>query len=178
VAEQESRVRFQQLLLPHLDAAYNLAYWLARNEQDAQDVVQEAFLRAWRFFGSFHGGDERAWLLAIVRNTCFTWLQKNRPGAQASFDEELHDSLDETPEPVEAMVRQDDREALKNAIEELPMELREVVVLRELQGLSYKEIAKVAAVPLGTVMSRLSRARGRLEECLKARFAKENSVGL
>jgi RNA polymerase sigma factor (sigma-70 family) len=177
--DQENRSRFEQLVLPHLDAAYNLAYWLTRNQADAQDVVQEAYLRAWRFFPNFRGGDECAWLLTIVRNTCFTWMQKNRAaGSTVAFDEALHDGADERLEPVDAMTRQDDTEALKKTIEELPAELREVVVLRELQGLSYKEIAKITAVPLGTVMSVLSRARDRLEECLKAKLAKENAIGL
>jgi RNA polymerase sigma-70 factor (ECF subfamily) len=166
--------RFEQVVLPHLDAAYNLARWLTRHEQDAEDVVQEAYLRAFKFFAGFHGQDARAWLLAIVRNTCYTWLEKNRPrDVTTSFDEGLHGAAGEALDPEKLLLRQDDREAVRAALEELPVEAREVLVLRELEGLSYKEIAAVADVPLGTVMSRLTRARQRLHAALSRRRAEE-----
>jgi len=151
--------------MAHLDAAYNLARWLARNERDAEDVVQEACLRAFRFLDSFHGGNARAWFLAIVRNTYFTWLEKNRGQAlNVPFDEEmLAGSADidgAACDSVERLLQQeDDRRLVNRALDGLPAEFREVIVLRELEDLSYKEIAQVAAIPLGTVMSRLARAR-------------------
>jgi len=152
-------------MLPHLGAAYNLARWLTRDDHGAEDVVQEAYLRALKSFGRFHGIDGRPWLLAIVRNVCYTWLQQQRNrGPVASFDEALHgaDALD----PETLLLRKEDQLAVRQAVDELPVELREVVVLRELEGLSYKEIATVAEIPLGTVMSRLSRARDRLHQRL------------
>ncbi len=158
---------FEQTLLPHLGAAYNLARWLTRNEQDAEDVVQEAYLRALRFFGGFTGGDGRAWLLAIVRNASYDWL--SRPGAAASttpFDEEIHgqDEVPETPETL--LLQQAGRDAIRREIEMLPIAWREVLILREFEGLSYREIAGIAGIPVGTVMSRLARARARLHERL------------
>jgi RNA polymerase sigma-70 factor (ECF subfamily) len=159
---------FDQVVLPHLDAAYNLARWLTRNGHDAEDVVQEAFLRALRFFGGFHGGNARAWLLAIVRNTCYDWLRRNRPSeASASFDEEVHSSaVDPNPTPEDLLIEQSGRLRLREALETLPLAWREVLVLRELEGLSYKEIADVAGIKMGTVMSRLARARAGLQQQL------------
>ncbi len=159
-------------MLPHLDAAHNLARWLTGNDQDAEDVVQEAFLRALRFFGSFRGGDGRSWLLAIVRNTCRDWLRQHRATA-AAFDEELHtpDADVETPETL--LVQQADRERVRRALEALPIPWREVLILRELEGLSYREIGEVAGIPPGTVMSRLSRARRRLQRELASSRAEE-----
>jgi RNA polymerase sigma-70 factor (ECF subfamily) len=165
--EAEDRARFEQALLPHLNAAYNLARWLTRDDHGAEDVVQEAYLRALKSFGGFHGTDGRAWLLAIVRNTCYTWLQQKRArGPTAAFDEAIHGVAAEALNPETLLRRKEDRQAVQRAVEELPEELREVVVLRELEGLSYKEIAAVAAIPLGTVMSRLARARERLHQRL------------
>jgi len=159
--EQSDVARFEQTVLPHLDAAYNLARWLTRNDTDAADVVQEAFLRALKFFGGFRGGDTRAWLLTIVRNACYTWLRRNRVNELATpFDEETHSVESDDPETI--LLEGADREMLRQALEALPVEFREVVILRELEGLSYKEIAGVADVPVGTVMSRLARARKRL----------------
>ena len=156
--------RFEEACLPHLSAAYNLARWLTRDEGDAQDVVQEAYLRALRFFDGFRGGDARAWLLAIVRNTCYDWLRKNRSGDSSTpFDEELHTPLAQSATPEHSLMRHVDRETLRGALAALPPAFREVIVLRELEGLSYKEIARVADVPIGTVMSRLARARGLLQ---------------
>jgi RNA polymerase sigma factor (sigma-70 family) len=165
VSEQNKLAHFERVVLPHMDAAYNLARWLVRNEADAEDVVQEAFLRAFKFFGGFHGGDGRSWLLTIVRNTCYTWLQQNRArDLTIQFDEEVHSTEANNPESV--LLEGVDRQMLKQALEELPVEFREVVILRELEGLSYKEIAGIAEVPVGTVMSRLARARKRLHLCL------------
>ncbi len=169
--EQSKISRFEQAVLPHLDAAYNLARWLTRNEADAEDVVQEAYLRAFKFFGGFHGENSRAWLLTIVRHTSYTWLQQNRAHEMTTeFDEEIHSVESDNPETM--LLERADRALLKQALEELPVEFREVVVMRELEGLSYKEIAGMIDVPIGTVMSRLARARKRLWLCLTSR-AKE-----
>ena len=175
--ETPKRERFEQTVLPHLDAAYNLARWLTRSDQDAQDVTQEACLRAFRFFDGYQGGNMRAWFLTIVRNTCYTWLHQNRApgGSDEVFDEEIH-STDESggasPE-IQALAGAD-RETLRRALEELPAVFREVLVLRELEGMSYKEIADVSSVSLGTVMSRLARARTRLRQALGASLGKES----
>ncbi|HZV05904.1 MAG TPA: sigma-70 family RNA polymerase sigma factor [Gemmataceae bacterium] len=161
--------RFDQTILPHLSAAFNLARWLTRNDHDAEDVVQEAYLRAYQFFDGFHGGDGRAWLLRIVRNTCYSWLEKNRPREPAVvFDETKHSAEQKESGPEVPLIAREDREMLRRALEELPPEFRETIVLREMEGLSYKEIAAVSGVPMGTVMSRLARARERLYECLAA----------
>ena len=171
-----SRERFEQAVLPHLDAAYNLARWLTRNEHDAQDVTQEAFLRAFRFFDGYQGGNMRAWLLTIVRNTCYTWLHQNRPPeAAVEFDEEIHSSESSGgADPELQVLASADKETLHRALEELPGIFREVLVLREMEGMSYKEIANVASVSIGTVMSRLARARMRLRESLGAALGKES----
>ena len=139
--------------------AYNLARWLTGNDHDAEDVTQEAYLRAYRFFESFRGADSRAWLLAIVRNTCHTWLQQNR---RLSFEPNLGEAEAAGPSPEVLVLEKAGRETLRQAIEELPAEFREAIVLREIEGLSYKEISAVTGVPIGTVMSRLARARDRL----------------
>jgi RNA polymerase sigma-70 factor, ECF subfamily len=171
-----TRESFEQAVLPHLDAAYNLARWLTRNEQDAQDVTQEAFLRAFRFFDGYQGGNMRTWLLTIVRNTCYTWLQRNRPPESAvEFDEEIHsnESAGEADPEIQALAGAD-KAAVHRALEELPDIFREVLVLREMEGMSYKEIADVASISLGTVMSRLARARTRLRQSLGAAMGKES----
>ena len=171
MGDQSKLTRFEQSVLPHLDAAYNLARWLTRNEHDAEDMAQESYLRAFKFFEGFHGTDARAWLLAIVRNTCYTWLQQNRGREMmASFDEEIHTRENEASNPAKLVLKSDDREMLKEALEELPVEFREVVVLRDLEELSYKQVAEIANIPLGTVMSRLARARERLKRLLCARL--------
>jgi RNA polymerase sigma-70 factor, ECF subfamily len=167
VGEKNQLGRFEQTILPHLDAAYNLARWLTRNEQDAEDMVQEAYLRAFRFFNAFRGVDGRAWLLTIVRNTCYTWLQQNRAHEITTvFDEEIHSIDSDTSNPATLVMQNTDHQLLTRALDELPVEFREVVVLRDLEGFSYKEIADIANIPTGTVMSRLARARERLKKLL------------
>ncbi len=173
LTEPNKQARFERAALPHLDAAYNLARWLTRDAHDAEDVVQEAYLRAYRFFDGFRGGDGRAWLLAVVRNTCYTWLKRNRPPTPAvPFDEALH-AGDESFSPEALFLQGAAREMLHEALSELSPEFREVVVLRELEGLSYKEIAAVTEAPLGTVMSRLARGRGMLRDRLTRRLHEE-----
>jgi len=165
VLDSQEQVRFEMLVLPHLDAAFNLARWLLRNGADAEDVAQEAMLRSYRFFSGFHGGDVRAWLLQIVRNTCYTWLEKNRHEKDMTeFDEELHGIASPTPETL--AIAGNNRERVTRALESLPARYREVIVLRELEGCSYKEIATITGIPMGTVMSTLSRARRQLQAAL------------
>ena len=166
--------RFEAVVLPHLDSAYNLARYLTRDLHDAEDVVQEAYLRALRYFGGYRGGDARAWVLAIVRNTFHTWRRRERHGDEAMvFDEERHSEAVEGAHPGALLDTALDREALERALERLPTEFREVLVLRELEGMSYKEIGTVVGVPVGTVMSRLARARERLQALLKLDAFKE-----
>jgi RNA polymerase sigma-70 factor (ECF subfamily) len=163
--DSQDQVRFEMLVLPHLDAAFNLARWLLRSGADAEDVAQEAMLRSYRFFHGFHGGDARAWLLQIVRNTCFTWLEKNRRVKDMTeFDEESYGLPSPTPEAL--AIEGDNRGRLTHALESLPPRYREVIVLRELEGCSYKEIAAITSIPIGTVMSTLSRARRQLQLAL------------
>jgi RNA polymerase sigma-70 factor (ECF subfamily) len=162
----DERDRFQQAVLPHLAAAYNLARWLTRDDHDAEDIVQEAYLRALKSFGGFHGTDGRAWLLAIVRNACYTWLKQKRVREPAAvFDETIH-RVDTAATPATLLLQKENKQMIRAAVEELPVDLREVIVLRELEGLSYKEIAAVADIPMGTVMSRLARGRERLQNLL------------
>ncbi|HTK08157.1 MAG TPA: sigma-70 family RNA polymerase sigma factor, partial [Ktedonobacteraceae bacterium] len=156
--------RFEQLILPHLDAAYNLARWLTHNDQDAQDVVQEAYLRAFKFFHSFRGGDSRSWLLTIVRNTCYTWLQRQH--IDERFDEELHDTECAFSNPEDLHIQQIEQGKITEALNNLPTEFREIIVLREIEDLSYKDISAIMHIPLGTVMSRLARARKQLQRFL------------
>lgn len=163
--DPQEQSRFEMLVLPHFDAAFNLARWLLRGAADAEDATQESLLRAYRFFPGFHGGDVRAWLLQIVRNTCYTCLEKNRRvDDMTEFDEELHGVPGPTPEGL--AIAGDNRERLTRALESLPPRYREVIVLRELEGCSYKEIAAITSIPIGTVMSTLSRARRQLQSAL------------
>jgi RNA polymerase sigma-70 factor (ECF subfamily) len=170
--------RFEQTVLPHLDAAYNLARWLTRNEHDAEDVVQEAFMRAMRYFDRMKGNEARPWLLAIVRNTCWSWLEKNRPadvvalddaGALPADGEGLGQSGMET-NPEVILLHSANRKLVNQALEELPVAFREVIVMREIEDLSYKEIAAIAGIPAGTVMSRLSRGREMLKRAIESRM--------
>jgi RNA polymerase sigma-70 factor (ECF subfamily) len=156
---------FEEIILPHLNAAYNLARWLTRNDQDAQDVVQESYLRAFRFFDGYRGGDGKSWLLAVVRNTCFTWRRHERRSSNEPFDEMTHSSNMQAQNQEETLVQSSKMSVLRNCIETLPSGFREVLVMRELEEMSYKAISDVACLPVGTVMSRLSRARKRLAEC-------------
>lgn len=167
MTEQNGPGTFEQVVLPHLDAAYNLARWLTRNRQDAEDVVQEAYLRAFRFFAGFRGGDARAWLMRIVRNTFYTWLHANRPLQDATeFDENVFSPDFRAPNPEEVVFQNDSDALVRKALEKLPPNFREVLILRELEGMSYREIADITGMPVGTVMSSLSRARGRLRQAL------------
>ena len=159
------RASYEEALLPHLDAAYNLARWLTRDERDAEDVVQEAYLRAFKHFDAFKGGDARPWLLAIVRNTYYTWIQRNRlPEVATTFDEAKDMHISDAPDPETLLLQEADRQTIRRALRKLPAEFLEVIVLREFEELSYKEIAEVIQVPVGTVMSRLARARKRLAQ--------------
>jgi RNA polymerase sigma-70 factor, ECF subfamily len=160
-------VDFERTFLPHLDSAYNLARWLVKNNQDAEDVVQEAYLRALRFSAGYRGGDPRAWLLAIVRNTAFSFLQRNKKSdSAAEFDEDVHGADCQRDTVEAAVIRQADGEAIRAALSALPDDFREVILMREIEGLSYKEIADATDLPIGTVMSRLARARKRLHRAL------------
>ena len=173
-AEKEDLRSFEALMLPHLDAAHNLAKWLLRNEQDAQDVVQEAYLRAFKSFAGFHGSNGRAWLLKVVRNTSYTLLKKNRAvDITTTFDEEIHASGHDSASPATILEHAEDAELIRKAMEELPVDSREILTLRHQEGLSYKEIADVAQILPGTVMSRLVRARAKLSEYLAAQIGKE-----
>jgi RNA polymerase sigma-70 factor (ECF subfamily) len=166
VPEKAELARFEQVVLPHLGAAHNLARWITGNDHDAEDVVQESYLRAFKFFGGYRGENSRPWLLTIVRNTCFTWLRQNRFSELSTELEEIHGSERDPVNPESILLAAAQGEIVRKAIEELPPEFREVVILREMEGMSYKEIADIASIPVGTVMSRLARARSRLQELL------------
>lgn len=167
--------RFVEEVLPHAGAAYNLARWMSRSEADARDIVQEAFVRALRYFGSYHGGAARAWLLSIVRNTACTWLSSNpsvaqQDGAAPSTTAASEDSAHfDDGDPLAEVTRQEESNHLRQAIAQLPVEFREVLILRELEDLSYRQIATIVGCPIGTVMSRLSRARDQLGDRLRGK---------
>jgi len=169
-AEKENLMSFEAHILPHLDAAHNLARWLLRNEQDAEDVVQEAYLRAFKSFEGFRGSDGRPWLLTIVRNASYTFLKENKAvDLTILFDDEIHAIGQESASPATILEHAEDAELIRNAIDALPAESREILALRHQEGLSYQEIADIAHIPPGTVMSRLARARAKLKGCLAAR---------
>ena len=174
--EQRNNLQlFEATLLPHLSAAYNFARWLLRDESGAEDVVQESYLRALKYFSGYHGGDSRAWLLTIVRNTSYNWLQQNRARELINPIDDATEALaatnDANPETV--LLQRIDQDLLREALSELPIEFREVLILREMEGLSYKEIAALAELPIGTVMSRLARARARMQQRLAGRLNQE-----
>jgi len=176
----DQRLRFEQMVAPHLGAAYNLARWLTRNDHDAQDIVQDAALRALRFIDGLRGDNARPWLLGIVRNATWTWLQANRP-AEVSSQEDVGEPQLPAPardEPENAAIRRADARLLNEAIAALPPALREVIVLREMEDLAYRQIAEIAGVPIGTVMSRLSRARRLLTQSVKAIEAAADRQGV
>jgi len=165
---------FEAIVLPQLGAAYNLARWLTRNDHDAEDVVQEAYLRAFRFFDGFRGGDVRAWLLTIVRNTYYTWLSNNRlRDLSAPLEDEDWELESDAPDPELNAIQTSERDRLEHAIEALPAEFREVLTMREIEEMSYKEISDIVGIPIGTVMSRLARARKRLQRCLANMLGRE-----
>lgn len=156
---------FEEVALPHLQAAYNLARWLTRNDKDAEDVVQEAYLRAYKHFGTFCANDARPWLLAIVRNTYHTWIRRNRfAHIEITLDDETFTHPQSVDDPEMLLLKEVDKQILRGALRRLPIEFLEVIVLREFEQMSYKQIAEVVEIPLGTVMSRLARARRRLAE--------------
>jgi RNA polymerase sigma-70 factor (ECF subfamily) len=185
--EESRRGRFEAAVLPHLDAAYNLARWLAGNTTDAEDVVQDAYLRAFRYFDAFQGGNFRVWLLTIVRNAFITWVKENRSGRMmfvpdtpvaqtADTEETMWGSRPRDPESL--LLESIDSQTLSRLMEQLPLEYREVLLLREVEDLAYKEIADVTGVPIGTVMSRLSRARLSLRKLWLQQAETENAHGV
>ena len=175
--QDDRRSRCERAILPHLDAAYNLARWLTRNDQDAEEIWQTACLRAVQFFDGFQGTDARAWLLTIVRRSFYTWLhqQKRRQEIAEPFDEDVHAVEAGGPDPEAELLRRADARLLHEAFEALPLPFREIIVLREIEGMSYKEIAAIVGIPLGTVMSRLARARRHLQEFLIERGVRRTS---
>jgi RNA polymerase sigma-70 factor, ECF subfamily len=189
VTDQTQQAAFERMMLPHLDEAFDLARWLTGNRSDAEDVVQEAYLRALKYFSSFRGLESRAWLLTIVRRSCWSWLRINRSQQLVFTDEDvgmegqngatviaLHPNAGETPESL--LTDKEARAHLNQAVQGLPVHYREVIVLREIHNLSYKEIADIAGIPIGTVMSRLARARGVLAKFLGGRVSNEAANGL
>ena len=171
--DRQKTAQFEQRILPHLDAAYNLARWLTRNQQDAEDIVQDACVRAFRFFDGFNGESGRPWLLKIVRNTFYTWAEHRRVDRETySLDELFHELHDELADADEVLQKTIDVDLLGRLLGRLPVEFREVMVLRELEGFSYKEIASIVEIPIGTVMSRLARAR----KCLANHLAAEGAI--
>jgi len=175
LTSRENSARFRLLLEPHLDAVYNYARWLTRNDSDAHDVAHDAVLRALEYLDGFKGDRIRPWLLTILRNTFYTWLKKERPVELAeSFEEETHAGPYEAADPQALALRNADRRVLATAIERLPRDYREPLILREMEDFSYKEIGALLEIPIGTVMSRLARARKQLGQILRARGVGEN----
>jgi RNA polymerase sigma factor (sigma-70 family) len=176
VDREDSKTRFANVVIPHLDDAYGLARWVMGNRADAEDVVQEACLRALRGIAGFTGGNQRAWVLAIVRNAAYDSLRKNRSPTVVHLDDleavermqTRDDALSAGDNPEAALIARTDEAGLEAAIAGLPTVFRETLVLRDVQGLDYREIATITGVPIGTVMSRLARARGRVIATLGA----------
>jgi RNA polymerase sigma factor (sigma-70 family) len=165
---------FEQIILPYLDDAYNLARWMTRNPEDAKDIVQESLIRAFRYFEGYHGGSAKAWLLTIVRNTGYTWLRQHRAHeSNTVLEEAALDVPEQSPGPDTQMAQSANQELLRKALEKIPLEFREIVILRDLEGFSYKEMVAITGLPIGTVMSRLSRARNRLQREVMDRGGKE-----
>ena len=161
----EDRRRFEEIFLPFLDAAYNLARWIVQHDQDAQDIVQDAYLRAFKGYHGFRGGNSRAWFLTIVRNTAYTWINRHAADAKlVPYEEEKHAEIISFNQSGNEIVSEKRKEYLQSALERLPTEFREIIILYELEGLSYKDLVLALGLPVGTVMSRLSRARRRLQE--------------
>jgi RNA polymerase sigma-70 factor, ECF subfamily len=176
----DRRARFERVVLPHLDAAYSLARWMTRNDADASDIVQDAFLRAFRYFDGYRDGDAKSWLLKIVRHTCYSWLARNRPADVTSLEAEVEFGGEAAIGSVDAEVLLESRSDLRRInqlIAALPVPLREILILRELHELGYQEIAEVTGVPIGTVMSRLYRARSQLLRAFDS-AAPDSSVGM
>lgn len=177
----EERERFERLMLPHLDAAYGLARWMTKNDELANDAVQEAFLRALRFFGSLRGEDGRPWLLKIVRNACLELMQRERFAGAETFDEERDDAIAAAAvvvlpvNPEAAAIERAERQLVRDCLAELPCDFREALVLREIQGCTYREIAGITGAPIGTVMSRLARARRLLQGRISLRVRREGT---
>ena len=163
--------RFEDVVLPHLDAAYRLARWLTRNEHDAEDIVQEASLRAFRYFRTFAGRNGRAWFLKIVRNTCFRWRGQRAKVPTDLFDEDQHSETQSVADPETLLLHAADASLVEATLMELPDRARELLVLREVEGLSYQELSDVLEIPMGTVMSRLSRARQALRRAIEVRLS-------
>jgi RNA polymerase sigma-70 factor, ECF subfamily len=168
--------QFEDALMPYFDAAYNLARWLTGDAADADDVVQEAYLKAYTHFDSCQAANPRAWLFAIVRNTCFDWMRKRRSSMWAPLEDEIEDTAAAVGTPEAEFFEKLDRKMLRAALERLAPEYREILVLREFEELAYRDIAEIVRVPIGTVMSRLARARKRLREELGKVEAKGNAV--
>ncbi len=164
--EERTRLSlFEEMALPHLNAIHNLARWLMRNEDEAQEVVQETFLRALRYFDTYRGSDAKSWLFAILRNTCLTWRSRKRKTGAEPFDESTHSPKSPVRDAEQRMIDAGHMVTFHHGIEMLPLDYRELLIMRELEEMSYRQISEVMAVPVGTVMSRLSRARRRLGEC-------------
>lgn len=168
---------FDEVVLPHLDAAYRLARWRMRNQQDAEDVVQEASMRALRYFRTFTGGDGRAWFLQIVRNTCSSWRGHRFDTRTDPFDEEQHQSTRPASDPEALLLQNDDATLVARAMDKVPARFHRLLVLREFEGLSYREVAEVMGIPMGTVMSGLSRARRALREALDSELKPPRGAG-
>lgn len=174
--EQNKLSSFEESLLPHLNAAYNLARWIMGSDQDAEDMVQEAYLRAYKYFTGYQGGNSRSWLLTIVRNTCYTWLRQNRTQVlSVDLNDEVYSSESDTLDPEIMFQHSLNHQLVRSALEKLTVEFRELIILRELEGMSYKEIAHITGIPIGTVMSRLARGRQRLKESLAQLIEEEGS---